>query len=524
MMRSMYSGVSGLKVHQTKMDVIGNNIANVNTVGFKSSNVNFSDVLYQTTQNASGANAASGITGKNAKQIGLGTQVASITTTVSSTGGSQRTDNALDCMITGDAFFVVNRGGANYFTKAGSFNVDATGTLCTPAGASVMGWGVNAEGTDIVRNTVQPLTVMSAENMTSAPEGTKNTYITGNIDTSDTQLAEEDGVTTQVSFYDKLGNSYNLKLALKQVTAENGDGTSSIVDGKYTVEVTDIVDSNGESIFWTTETSAAGKTTKKLTPLGNQTFTFGGVTYKPELKEETVDGVTTTKFQLTPEAANDLSTLNFNPNTGKFDTVLDAGETIQDEPESDDEYQVLKLLLGTTGTAGGTGTTGATETTSPFEVVKVDFTTITQFAGNGKCNLQSQRGTVDGSGEGAGRKMGAMTGLSIEESGKIYGSYDNGTTKLLGQIAVATFANPSGLEAIGDSMFATTQNSGDFNGIGTSITDEGGSIATGVLEMSNVDLSAEFTNMITTQRGFQANSRIITTSDTLLEELINLKR
>ena len=120
--------------------------------------------------------------------------------------------------------------------------------------------------------------------------------------------------------------------------------------------------------------------------------------------------------------------------------------------------------------------------------------------------------------------MGAMTGLSIEESGKIYGSYDNGTTKLLGQIAVATFANPSGLEAIGDSMFATTQNSGDFNGIGTSITDEGGSIATGVLEMSNVDLSAEFTNMITTQRGFQANSRIITTSDTLLEELINLKR
>ena len=120
--------------------------------------------------------------------------------------------------------------------------------------------------------------------------------------------------------------------------------------------------------------------------------------------------------------------------------------------------------------------------------------------------------------------MGDMIGLSIDSSGKIFGSYDNGTTKLLGQIAVTTFANATGLEAVGDSMFQTTQNSGEFDGIGKDITETGGSLITGVLEMSNVDLSTEFTQMITTQRGFQSNSRIITTSDTMLEELINLKR
>ncbi len=117
-----------------------------------------------------------------------------------------------------------------------------------------------------------------------------------------------------------------------------------------------------------------------------------------------------------------------------------------------------------------------------------------------------------------------MTGISVDTSGRIYGSYDNGDTKLLCQIAVASFANPAGLEAVGNNMFATTMNSGDFNGIGEDVSLSGGKMNTGVLEMSNVDLSSEFTQMITTQRGFQANSRIITVSDTLLEELINLKR
>ena len=157
-----------------------------------------------------------------------------------------------------------------------------------------------------------------------------------------------------------------------------------------------------------------------------------------------------------------------------------------------------------------------------FEEISIDFSQLTMFASSGSSNLESTMGDVNGLGKG--KKAGNMSGVSIDDSGRIYGSYDNGDLKLLGQIAVAKFANAAGLEAVGNSMFKETQNSGRFDGIGQDPKTGGGSLSTGVLEMSNVDLSAQFTDMITTQRGFQANSRIITTSDTLLEELINLKR
>ena len=150
------------------------------------------------------------------------------------------------------------------------------------------------------------------------------------------------------------------------------------------------------------------------------------------------------------------------------------------------------------------------------------MSTTTMYAASGKCTVTSVRGDLDGL--GAGKAAGTLSGVSIGEDGKITATYDNGDTKLLGQISVASFANASGLEKVGDSLYQTTANSGTFDGIGKDPTSGGGSISQGVLEMSNVDLSSEFTEMITTQRGFQANSRIITTSDTLLEELVNLKR
>ena len=491
MMRSLYSGVAGLKTHQTKMDVIGNNIANVNTVGFKASNVTFSDVLYQTTNTASAANEATGTTGINAKQIGIGTKVSSIATTVGTTGGSQNTDNALDCMINGDAFFIVNTGGTNYFTKAGSFFVDGTGTLCTASGASVMGWGVSEDGLDIVRDTVKPLTVMSAENRSSAPEATENCFLAGNVDCTDPQLESENGVAMQVNFYDELGNSYSLKLALNNYKLDENGKKVDCSAGEYAVEATDIVDADGKAIFYTVDKATGVKTIVTegaTTPLK---FKIGDVEY-----EATVTG---NELSLNHSGA---SSLIFNTATGAF-TSVDGKDSI--------EFKMLGLAA--------TGATG-----SPFKDVDIDFSSLTQYAGNGKCSMDAQRGKKDKSGEGAGRTMGEMTGISINEVGEIYGSYDNGTTKLLGQIAVTTFANATGLESIGNSMFAVTQNSGEFDGIGKSITETGGTLSTGVLEMSNVDLSSEFTNMITTQRGFQANSRIITTSDTMLEELINLKR
>ena len=156
--------------------------------------------------------------------------------------------------------------------------------------------------------------------------------------------------------------------------------------------------------------------------------------------------------------------------------------------------------------------------------INIDFTKVINYDNGGSSTLGMDRGNVDNSSVGAGKKLGALTGISVQQNGEIYGSYDNGNTVLLGQIAVAQFTNASGLESLGNNCYTTTLNSGDFDGIGVDVTADGGSMSTGQLEMSNVDLSTEFTDMITTQRGFQANSRIITVSDTMLEELTNLKR
>ncbi len=496
MMRSLYSGVSGLKVHQTKMDVIGNNIANVNTVGFKGSSVTFSDVFYQTTQSASGANEETGAAGQNAIQIGLGAGLSAITTNVSTAGGSQRTDNPFDCMIGGDGFFIVNSGGSDYFTKNGSFKVDAAGTLCTSGGANVMGWQVDKDG-KIVKAQVSALKIMSQENLYAKPKATTNAYVSGNIDKKDTQLDSTGGYPAQVSFYDNVGNSYTAKLAVKR--------TNPVVDGQYTVTVTDIVTkgdansgTNDQSIFATYD--ATGKLTGASTITK---FKFG------ELEYSAVVNTTTGVIDLSTTTSGAPNILEFNASNGTYSGIHKTGEGDADKKKA------KTMLFDLSNTA---------DPTNPFSAtgISIDFSSITQYSTGDKSNLESTKG--DFAGTGAGLPVGNMTGVSIDTSGKIYGTYDNGTNKLLGQIAVATFANPAGLEAVGDTLFAQTKNSGEFDGIGQDPSSNGGSLTTGVLEMSNVDLSTEFTNMITTQRGFQANSRIITTSDTLLEELVNLKR
>ncbi len=481
MMRSLYSGVSGLRVHQTKMDVIGNNIANVNTVGFKSSSVNFSDVYYQTIQSATGPNAATGAGGQNAKQIGLGSSVASIVASITQTGGSQRTDNPYDVMITGNSFFVVNSGGTNYFTKAGAFGIDGNGTLTTSSGATVMGWQVDPnDNTKTVASQVSPLNIMAPENLYSAPEATTNAYIKGNIDYKDTQLAATaSGRIVSFDFYDNLGQKYTASLKINQTATDTN---------VYNVTVSDITDVNGNSIFVTKKDDGTYEKS------AIDSFSFGGVTYSTA-----VDSVTG-KVTLTGTA----SVLHFNGSSGEFEGV------------------------GNSATATGKGLDLKVEADpDPFKNVNIDFSSLTMFESDGKSNTEGKRGSIiDGavSDIGSGRQAGTLTGIGIDTSGKIYGKYDNGDSKLLGQIAVASFSNPAGLESIGGNMFAETQNSGSFDGVGHDVTSDGGSLTTGVLEMSNVDLSAQFTDMITTQRGFQANSRIITTSDTLLEELINLKR
>lgn len=488
MLRSLYSGVSGLKVHQTKMDVIGNNIANVNTIGFKSSNVNFSDVFYQTSQSASGPNAATGTAGKNALQVGLGANVASIQKQITTQGGAQRTDNPLDVMISGEAFFVVNSGGTNYFTKDGAFTVDAAGNLCTSSGAYVMGWQVDTDGVSIRKGEVSPLQVMGSDKLFAQPEATQEVHMTGNIDSKDTNL--ETGLVVPVDFYDNLGNLYTAKYSINKTAT----------DGTYTVGLTDVVDSKGDSIF-----VQKNATTGKYEAKTGVTVTLEGVTYASadfDIDEDTgkIKGLKTAK--------TNLPTAVFDPSSGEFRTMTTNGTAGTAALNS------LNFKVVTTATAA--------DNPFPAAGVNMDFSHLTQYAKNGTSSMKSIRGT-EADGTSSGYAAGKMIGLSIDSSGKIYGSYDSGVKKLLGQIAVATFANASGLEAVGNNMFAETKNSGEFDGIGEDVSESGG-MQTGAQEMSNVDLSTEFTSMITTQRGFQANSRIITTSDTLLEELINLKR
>lgn len=196
MMRSLFSGVSGLSSHQTRMDVIGNNIANVNTIAFKSSSVSFSEVFYQTTQVASGPNATTGKGGQNAKQIGLGTSVGSISTKVDTEGASQRTDNPFDVKLSGsgNSFFIVRSNGNTYFTRAGDFTYDASGALVTQSGANVMGWVTNDQG-DIVKDVVQPLYVKSDKFTYTMPEQTTNLKVSGNINSSSGNFAKGSGTS-----------------------------------------------------------------------------------------------------------------------------------------------------------------------------------------------------------------------------------------------------------------------------------------------------------------------------------------
>ena len=526
MMRSLYSGVAGLKTHQTKMDVIGNNIANVNTVGFKSSSVNFADQFYQTMSSATGADAATGAAGTNAKQIGLGSSVASITTNITEQGGTQTTNRALDVAINGDSFLIVKSAGATYFTKSGALNVDAGGTLyCTTNGATVQGWmaTTDAQGNQtITKNTVQDLKVMSAENMYYAPTETSAVTITGNIDKSDTDLVVTDntkidtknGKKITFSFYDELGQEYTVKMNMYKIASTAADttkGTPAL--SNYAITLSDVTDADGNSIFLT-KTTTAGSTTYSASGVK---IKLGEVTYSIDTTNKDSLDTKTGEFTLKADQTDmkKVPTVSFVAETGDFSTVTDATVATT----SADFGKSIAFQVADSGNRDNTFKTYNSTTDSGG--VKIDFSSLTQYSNSGVSNTSYTKGSRKGL--GTGNPAGEMSGISIDDKGMIYGTYNNGSKKLLAQIAVATFANPSGLEAEGDSLFSATLNSGTFDGVGEDVS-LSGSFAVGALEMSNVDLAAEFTSMITTQRGFQANSRIITTSDTMLEELVNLKR
>ncbi|WP_054738619.1 flagellar hook protein FlgE [Cellulosilyticum ruminicola] len=433
MMRSMFSGVSGLKVHQTKMDVIGNNIANVNTVGYKSQRVTFSDVFSQTLQGASSASDDTGRGGLNPMQVGLGVKVSSIDMLMTQ-GAAQRTDNPFDLMINGSGFIVVGDATGQYFTRAGALRQDDEGNLTIANGMRVQGWpSVYNEKTnkyEISQQEVSSINLADPTIKNSKPSMTTKTQLSGNI------CNTADAATTTIRFYDSVGNPYTLDMHFKK--AEGAQNQWNIELG------TTIKDSAGNEI----------------------------------------------KLAKAPTLAEGTS-ITFTPN-GSLDS--DKGH--------------LALKFGDGNNSDNGGATLLETTGSTISDLDIDISGLTQYAVQTDIDPKTLNGNA----------AGTLTGYSVGSDGIITASYNNGDKRSIAQVVVAEFDNPEGLEKAGENLYTTTTNSGDFDGVG-----KAGIFNTGVLEMSNVDLSSEFTDMIITQRGFQANSRIISVSDEMLQELTQLK-
>ncbi len=549
MMRSLYSGVAGLRTHQTKMDVLGNNIANVNSTSYKSQSITFSDLMYQTTQAASGATQTKG--GINARQIGLGSKSGAISTAIESQGATQTTNNPFDIMITGKSFFVVNNGQENLYTRDGSFYLDGAGNLAMQSnGYYVMGWAAkeDAETGEIKIDKNSGLTslqIMSAENSTYAPASTTQALFSGNIDDNDTNIISDEGKTITLEFYDNKGYLYTAKFILKDTTTDN----------VFSLQLSDIIDSDGYSIgadkmehvtFGTPETmtTPAGLQNGYTYAGGNFTGTgtypsytgvptSGNVSTLLSVSDGNYKGLLQNVYNISDADARTYGTAATYTIDGAGNITLTGGDktiTLEFNPANGKLVDANDIKTGLVNivfdqTYAGLEPFGYQKLASDGPDVipgrlTVDLSTVTNLNTSGTATIKALKG--DKKSLNTGRMVGEMNGVTVSTDGKVTATYSNGQTKLLGQIASAEFANASGLSKEGDNLYAQTLNSGDATI--QDITFDGGYMTTGVLEMSNVDLSKEFTEMITTQRGFQANSRIITVSDTLLEELTNLKR
>lgn len=405
MLRSMFAGISGLRGHQTMMDVVSNNISNVNTTGYKQSRATFQEALVQTMRGAAGAGEAQG--GVNPYQLGLGANVAGVDT-VFSQGSTQTTGRNTDLAINGEGFFAVERDGQVQYTRAGAFNLDEAGSLVNAGGGRVLGYGLDANGEVDPAAAPGPLELPMGQ--TIDPDVTEQVRAGGNLDAAaDVGAAHNSSITV----YDSQGVGHELALRWEKTGGNAWDLTATAPDG-------------------TAQTYA---------------LTFDG------------EGALTSPGEL-----------NFT-----FD------------PADADPVALTLDLAGNTP--------------------------LTQYEGSFTAEARGQDGAP----------MGFLRGFEFGADGTVTGRFSNGESEVLGAVAVATFDNPGGLEREGESMYAATVNSGQPI-VGLPAQGGVGTITPGALEMSNVDLAQEFTNLIIAQRGFQANSRTITTSDELLQELVQMKR
>ncbi|HOP80352.1 MAG TPA: flagellar hook protein FlgE [Armatimonadota bacterium] len=434
MIQSMYNGVSGLRAHKTQMDVISNNIANINTIGFKSSRVSFREMLSQTIRGAT-APTPNGMGGTNPMQIGLGSGIGSID--VSLTPGSLLpTGKSTDVAIEGSGFLVLGDGQGKYYTRDGSFQLDADGNLVSATtGMKVLGWMANPTTGEI--NVDEPITAASVIKLPvgqlAIARQTANISLGGNLNA---KLAIGENATASLQVYDSLGNTHTVCVTFTKSAADDTGST------------------------WTWEATSDDAAAGSIVGSGSLVFNNEG---------KCISGDT---------GALNLTLADPGGAAGTVSLTLDMKQVTQLAAESSDETS-----------QGGS---------------------------------QAEKSTVMPIYQD-GLPLGVLESFTVGKDGTISGMFDNGMIQRLGRLALAQFSNPSGLSRIGGNLLAETGNSG-LPQIGQPATGSLGSLTSGFLESSNVDLPTEFANMIVAQRGFQANSRIITTSDEILQELVQLKR
>lgn len=466
MMRSLFSGVAGLQNHQVRMDVVGNNIANVNTTGFKKGRVNFQDLLYQ--QMSGAARPTDEVGGVNPKEIGLGMSIASIDT-IHTQGSLQTTGVGTDLAIQGNGFFVLKNGEKSFYTRAGAFGLDNQGTLVNPAnGLRVQGWmartvaGGGEPRIDSSRDVEDLVIPVGSKDPAKA---TTSVDFACNLDKRTPEIpqgagpqAQLDGTwATDFKIYDSFGQVHTLRVNFAREPGQNNQWRATVnVDPDATTATNTAVGIGNPG---------AGGANSFLVNFSNLGTLAGAV--------DAAGNASPTQGDVNLAVAFDVQGAN---------PGADGGAT----------RQTFNIKLGTIGSV---------------------VNTVTQFAEKSSTKAFMQDGYP----------MGYLENFKIDQSGVITGVYSNGTNRLLGQVAMASFTNPGGLEKAGENTFVVSNNSGLANVSPSGVAGKGKLIA-GALEMSNVDLAEQFTDMIITQRGFQANSKTIQTSDQMLQELLTLKR
>jgi fagellar hook-basal body proteins len=465
MMRSLYSGVSGLQNHQTRMDVLGNNISNVNTTGFKRGRAVFQDLLYQ---QMSGASAPDGqVGGVNPKEIGLGMSIGSVDT-IMTQGALQTTGVQTDLALQGSGFFVLKNGESTLYSRDGAFGLDRDGRLVNPAtGYKVQGWlAQNINGQQVISTSGATQDIVIPVGSKDPAKATSRVDLACNLDKRTQEIpagatadAVEQGTwRVEEKIYDSFGSPHTLRVEYRKVV-----GTPN--QWQATVNV---------------DPDAAAPTNVSAA-LGQNVQAGAGNTFTVEFDNR---GLLARVRDAQGNASPQAGALDMGISFDVQGATAAAGGGAQ--------RQTFRLNLGTVGSATNT---------------------VTQMAERSSQKAFSQDGYA----------MGYLDTFKIDQSGTVTAVYSNGTNRSVGQLALGSFTNPGGLEKVGETNFVQSNNSGQAN-IGPSGIAGKGKIIAGTLEMSNVDLADQMTDMIVTQRGFQANSRTIQTADQMLQELLTLKR